>query len=143
MQRLTLGVLIAVAVLLGGCSPRHLIIQGIGNELASQGSTDEDDLGLAREASAFYLKLSESILRESPGNLKLAQAVSGGFTQYAYAFVAFEAERVESKDASPERTRQAPVPAGTPPCDGSSGGIQSRVFGGVGQARGPALADAE
>jgi len=99
MQRLTLGVLIAVAVLLGGCSPRHLIIQGIGNELASQGSTDEDDLGLAREASAFYLKLSESILRESPGNLKLAQAVSGGFTQYAYAFVAFEAERVESKDA--------------------------------------------
>src|SRR3989339_577940 len=99
MQRLTLGVLIAVAVLLGGCSPRHLIIQGIGNELASQGSTDEDDLGLAREASAFYLKLSESILRESPGTLKLAQAVSGGFTQYAYAFVAFEAERVESKDA--------------------------------------------
>lgn len=99
MRRLTLGVLIAVAVLLGGCSPRHLIIQGIGNELASQGSADEDDLGLAREASAFYLKLSESILRESPGNLKLAQAVSGGFTQYAYAFVAFEAERVESKDA--------------------------------------------
>jgi len=99
MRRLTLGVLMAVAVLLGGCSPRHLIIQGIGNELASQGSAEEEDLGLAREASAFYLKLSESLLRESPGNLKLAQAVSGGFTQYAYAFVAFEAERVESKDA--------------------------------------------
>ncbi|OYT93277.1 MAG: hypothetical protein CFE43_03235 [Burkholderiales bacterium PBB3] len=99
MQRWTLGVLLPLAVLLGGCSPRHLIIQGIGNELASQGDAQEDDLGLAREASAFYLKLSESLLRESPGNLKLAQAVSGGFTQYAFAFVSFEAERIESKDA--------------------------------------------
>jgi predicted anti-sigma-YlaC factor YlaD len=99
MQRLTLGVLVSLAFLLGGCSPRHLIIQGIGNELASQGDAAEDDLTLAREASAFYLKLSESLLRETPGNLKLAQAVSGGFTQYAFAFVGFEAERIESKDA--------------------------------------------
>lgn len=99
MQRMTLGILLFIAVLLSGCSPRHLIIQGIGNELASQGSAEEEDLGLAREASAFYLKLSELILRESPGNLKLAQVVSGGFTQYAFAFVAFEAERVESKNA--------------------------------------------
>jgi predicted anti-sigma-YlaC factor YlaD len=99
MQRLTLSVFVALTVLLGGCSPRHLIIQGIGNEMAAQGDADEEDLGLAREASAFYLKLSESLLRESPGNLKLAQAVSGGFTQYAFAFVAFEAERIESKDA--------------------------------------------
>ena len=74
-------------------------MQGVGDALASQGQSAEEDLGLAREASAFYLKLSESVLRESPGNLKLAEAVSGGFTQYAFAFVAFEAQRVESKDA--------------------------------------------
>ncbi len=98
MQRLTLGVLVCLAIGLGGCSPRHLIIQGVGNELAHQGEAGEEDLALAREASAFYLKLSESILRESPGNLKLAQAVSSGFTQYAFAFVGFEAERTESKD---------------------------------------------
>lgn len=91
--------LISVSLAMAGCSPRHLIIQGIGNELASQGDAAEEDLGLAREASAFYLKLSESLLHESPGNLKLAQAVAGGFTQYAFAFVAFEAERIESKDA--------------------------------------------
>jgi predicted anti-sigma-YlaC factor YlaD len=103
MPRLTLGVLVFLAVLLGGCSPRHLIIQGLGNELASQGDAAEEDLGLAREASAFYLKLSESLLRETPGNLKLAQAVSGGSTQYAFAFVAFEAERIESKDAKAAR----------------------------------------
>jgi len=54
---------------------------------------------LAREASAFYLKLSESVLRETPGNLGLATAVVSDFTQYAYAFVQFEAERVETKDA--------------------------------------------
>jgi len=99
MQQLNLAILVSLAILLGGCSPRHLIVQGIGNELANQGDADEEDLGLAREASAFYLKLSESLLRESPGNLKLAQAVAGGFTQYAFAFVAFEAERIETKDA--------------------------------------------
>ena len=62
-------------------------MQGIANELANQGKAAEEDLELAREASAFYLKLSESVLRETPDNLKLAAAVSAGFTQYAYAFV--------------------------------------------------------
>jgi hypothetical protein len=71
----------------------------VADELASQGNAPEEDLQLAHEASAFYLKLSESVLREDPGNLRLAEAVAGGFTQYAYAFVAFEAERIESKDA--------------------------------------------
>ena len=67
--------------------------------MASQGSAAEEYLQLAREAGAFYLKLSESILREAPGNVRLADAVAGDFTQYAYAFVAFEAERIESKYA--------------------------------------------
>lgn len=86
-------------LVLGACSPRQLIIQEAASALAAQGSAAEDDLVLAREASAFYLKLSESVLRETPGNLGLATAVVSGFTQYAYAFVQFEAERVESKDA--------------------------------------------
>lgn len=85
-------------VLLCACSPRHLLVQGVANELAAQGQAPEDDLVLAREASAFYLKLSESVLSQSPGNLKLSEAVAGGFTQYAFAFVASEAERMEGKD---------------------------------------------
>ena len=89
----------ALALGLAGCSPRHLIIQSIANELAQQGQSVEDDLGLAREASSFYLKLSEGLLREAPDNLALAEAVAAGFTQYAFAFVAFEAERLESQDA--------------------------------------------
>ena len=93
------ALLLMALVGLSACSPRHLIVQGVSDELASQSQTTEDDLGLAREASAFYLKLSESLLRESPGHLKLAEAVAGGFTQYAYAFVAFEAERLAATDS--------------------------------------------
>lgn len=91
-------ILLTISILLSACSPRYFIVQGVANELASQGQAVEDDLVLAREASAFYLKLSESVLRQTPGNLKLAEAVSAGFTQYAYAFVSFEAERIEAKD---------------------------------------------
>jgi predicted anti-sigma-YlaC factor YlaD len=81
------------------CSPKYLIVQGLANELATQGSVPEDDLVLAREASAFYLKLSEALLHEVPDNAKLSESVARGFTQYAYAFVSFEAERVEAKDS--------------------------------------------
>jgi len=80
------------------CTPRQLIIRSVADELAGQGQAPENDLGLARDASAFYLKLSESVLRETPGNLKLSEAVAGGFTQYAFAFVAFDADRIENKD---------------------------------------------
>ncbi len=88
-----------MALLLCACSTRQWLVQGAANELAGQGQAAEDDLVLAREASAFYLKLSDSVLRQTPGHLPLAEAVAAGFTQYAYAFVAFEAERIEAKDA--------------------------------------------
>jgi predicted anti-sigma-YlaC factor YlaD len=88
------------AALLTACSPRFLIVQSVGNELANQGQNVEEDFGLAREASAFYLKLSESLLRETPANLKLAESVSSGLSQYAFAFVAFEAEKLAGNDAN-------------------------------------------
>lgn len=76
-----------------------MLTQGVADQLASQGAMPEDDLQLAREAAAFYLKLSESVLRQTPGHLPLAASVTAGFVQYAYAFVAFEAERLEANDA--------------------------------------------
>lgn len=88
-----------VLLALSGCSARHLLVQGMAGELAAQGQAPEEDLVLAREASAFYLKLSEALLREVPDNQPLSEAVAGGFTQYAYAFVAFEAERIEARDS--------------------------------------------
>lgn len=84
---------------LAGCSPQTLLIRGVADQLAGQGAAAEDDLALAREASAFYLKLSESVLTQTPGHLALAEAVAGGFTRYAFAFVAFEAERTAPNDA--------------------------------------------
>jgi predicted anti-sigma-YlaC factor YlaD len=98
----------ALALLfLGGCSPKHLIVQGVGNELASQTQLPEDDLVLAREASAFYLKLSEGLLAQTPDNAKLSESVATGFTQYAYAFVSFEAERIESRDVRAAQSLRA------------------------------------
>ena len=91
--------LLTLCCALAACSPRQLIVHGVGDALASQGQAQEEDLELAREASAFYLKLSESLLREAPGQLKLAESVAAGFTQYAYAFVAFEAEKLAAQDA--------------------------------------------
>ena len=92
-------VLPLLALSLCACTPRQLVLGEMADSLASQGQSAEDDPELAREAAAFYLKLSESVLREQPGHLPLAGAVAGGFTQYAYAFVAFEADRLEATDA--------------------------------------------
>ncbi len=99
---ITVGRCLVVPLLvlqLVACSPRALIVQGVVSELASQGQAPEEDLILAREASAFYLKLLESLLRETPGHGPLAEAVAAGFTQYAYAFVQFDAERLDVNDA--------------------------------------------
>jgi len=92
------SVVLALA-LLSACSPRMMLLRSAADELASQGQAAEDDLQLAREASAFYLKLSESLLRQTPDHQALAESVTAGFTQYAYAFVASEAERIEGRDA--------------------------------------------
>jgi hypothetical protein len=80
--------------LLADCSLRQVVIGGIADELAAQGKTAETDLDLARDASAFYLKHSESVLQRNPGQ-PLAESLSAGFTQYAYAcFLRRRADRI-------------------------------------------------
>lgn len=99
--------MVALALLLGACSPRQLIVGNLADELAGQAQGSENDLELLRDAAPFHLKLSESILARQPGHQALAESVAAGFTQYAYAFVAFEAEQIESRDAkAAERLRQ-------------------------------------
>jgi hypothetical protein len=98
----------AFALLLSGCAVRPFMVDQTAQALSGQNMSSEDDLQLAREASAFYLKFSESVLKETPGHLKLAESVSAGFTQYAYAFVAFDAEKIDTKhpkDAAQMRER--------------------------------------
>ena len=84
---------------LSACAPRLLVVNAMADELAGQGQGSESDLLLVRDASPFYLKLSESLLKQTPGHTKLAEAVASGFTQYAYAFVSFEAEKIEPVNA--------------------------------------------
>jgi hypothetical protein len=89
---------LALSFLFSGCAVRPFVVNQTAQALSAQPMSSEDDLQLAREASAFYLKFSESILKETPGHLKLAESVSAGFTQYAYAFVAFDAEKIDAKN---------------------------------------------
>jgi hypothetical protein len=93
--------------LLAACSPQSMLVRGVADQLASQGTAPEDDPVLAREAGAFYLKFSESVLTQQPGHLRLAESVTAGFTQYAYAFVVSDADRLETTDAkAAQRLRQ-------------------------------------
>ena len=89
---------LTAALLLSACAPRQMVLGQLADELAAQGRAAETDLELARDAAPFYLKLSESVLRPQPQHAGLAAAVAGGFTQYAYAFVAFEADRLDATD---------------------------------------------
>ena len=98
-RRCGLALALLVVLSLSACAPRTLLMKGVADELASQGQAEESDLGLARDAAAFYLKLSESVLRQVPGHPALAESVASGFTQYAFAFVAFEAEKLQNTDS--------------------------------------------
>lgn len=89
---------VLVAATLLGCSPRELLVRNVADSLAA-GPGAEEDLALARDSAPVLLKASEYVLQQVPDHLKLAETVASGFTQYAYAFVAFEAERLETRDA--------------------------------------------
>lgn len=84
---------------LTGCgSLRPYVMNQTADALSAQASDDENDLQLAKDASAFYLKFSESVLREVPQHQGLRTALAAGYTQYAFAFVSFEAEQIEQRD---------------------------------------------
>jgi predicted anti-sigma-YlaC factor YlaD len=94
----------ALVLLLGfvapACSIKKLAVNKLGDALAEGGATfsSDDDPELVEAAAPFSLKLMESLLAESPRHRALLTAVSSGFTQYAYAFVHLEADRLEDRD---------------------------------------------
>ncbi|MBL8327861.1 MAG: hypothetical protein JNJ71_03345 [Rubrivivax sp.] len=97
---LRLVALLALTLVISGCAaPRQWALHSLADSLAAAGQSDEEDLQLARDAAPVVLKASEALLQRVPDHLGLAEAVAGGFTQYAYAFVAFEAERLQTQDA--------------------------------------------
>jgi predicted anti-sigma-YlaC factor YlaD len=63
----------------------------------------DNDPELIQDASAFSLKLMESVLTQSPKHRKLLLATASGFTQYGYAFVQLQADELEERDLAAAR----------------------------------------
>ena len=82
--------------ILTGCSVQNYALQNVGNLLSKESVSTDDDLELLKHASAYHLKLSESILQEIPDHVKLAESIARGYAQYAYVFLMDEADRTES-----------------------------------------------
>ncbi len=83
-----------------GCSIRTLAINSLADALAESGSVyaSDPDPELVRDALPFALKTFESLLEGTPENRGLLLATCSGFTQYAYAFVEAQADRLEFSD---------------------------------------------
>ena len=91
-----------------GCSIRKVAIRNMADALAQGGTTfsSDDDPDLVKAALPFSLKLMETLLSESPRHQGLLLATSSGFTQYAWAFVQQDADKLETRDvAGAERMR--------------------------------------
>jgi predicted anti-sigma-YlaC factor YlaD len=98
--------------LLSACSVQHLLLRNAGDILSKETSASDEDLELLMHASAYHLKLSESLLQEIPNHAKLAESVARGYTQYAFVFLMDEADRIESdslQKANQLRTRAAKI----------------------------------
>ena len=101
-MRIFRGPIVAAAtgLAIGGCSIKRIAVNKIGDSLASSGTTfaSDDDPELIADAVPFSLKLMESLLEVNPRHRGLLFATASGFTQYAYAFVQQEADRLEDQD---------------------------------------------
>jgi predicted anti-sigma-YlaC factor YlaD len=82
-------------VTLTGC--RTAVINMVSSAVARSGTSyaSDDDPELVRDAVPFGLKTMEGLLEETPRHEGLLTALAGGFTQYAYAFVAADADQAD------------------------------------------------
>jgi predicted anti-sigma-YlaC factor YlaD len=95
-----MAAMIGGVLLFGGCSIKKIAINKLADALAQGGATfaGDDDPELVREALPFSLKLTESLLAETPRHRGLLLAASSGFMEYAYAFVQEQADEMEPRD---------------------------------------------
>ncbi|MHB0970627.1 MAG: TRAP transporter TatT component family protein [Thermoanaerobaculia bacterium] len=100
MESLFLPTLLAFALLVSGCSIQSLATKKVADTLAGAGTTwsSDDDPALVGDALPFSLKLMESVLAETPKHEGLLLATARGFTQYAYGWVAQEADELRDDD---------------------------------------------
>jgi predicted anti-sigma-YlaC factor YlaD len=101
--------LLFLSLVLGGgpaCSLKKYAINKIGDTLASGDSVYEtdEDVELVGEALPFGLKLTESLLQESPNHRGLLLTACRGFVLYSYGYVDFRGEVLMDEDI--ERGRE-------------------------------------
>lgn len=101
--------LLLVTSLLTGCSLRTYAINMVGDALASGDSVYEsdEDLELVIDALPFGLKLTESLLSESPNHEGLLLTGCRGFVLYTFANVAYQAELAMEEDIDRARALRA------------------------------------
>src|SRR4029453_6311474 len=105
MRLINTAWILAGALALSGCSLRGMAMNAVADALSGPGAgfARDDDPELGRDAIPVGLKTYESILDGVPEHRGLLLATASGFTQYAYAFVILEAERVEDTDLARAR----------------------------------------
>ena len=91
------------------CSLKTYAINMVGDALSSGDSVYEsdEDIELVGSALPFGLKLTESLLAQSPRHSGLLLTACRGFTLYSYAYVAYEAERTAETDLDRARVLRA------------------------------------
>ena len=104
-RRLVCVSLLFILAATSGCSLRTYAINMVGDALASGDSVYEtdDDIELVGGALPFGLKLTESLLAQSPDHPGLLLTACRGFTMYSYAFVDYEAELLNERDVDRAR----------------------------------------
>jgi predicted anti-sigma-YlaC factor YlaD len=103
-----MGLCVAALLASTGCSTKRFIANRMGDALAGSSRTfaSDNDPELIRDASAFSLKLMESVLTQTPNHRPLLLAVASGFTQYGYAFAQLDADQTEDRDLTAARAKR-------------------------------------
>src|SRR6185369_1951107 len=100
-----------IAVLASGCSIRGIATKSLADTFSGSGGgySSDDDPELVRDAVPFALKTMEQILEDQPHHVGLLTALAKNFTQYGYAFVQQDADRLEDKDVNAWKDAQVRV----------------------------------
>ena len=103
--------LLAVLVIVSGCSINKLAVNVLANALGGEGGgsvfTSDEDPELVGDALPFALKMYETLLQQSPDHEGLLLATGSGFISYANAFVATPASMMSFEQWELQQSEQA------------------------------------